>query len=308
MRTSTETHRGRINAPVTRATAWWLQALERRAATMYDHEEALFVPVRFASEAERVACGGFLNAALVAEHSGSSQAARLAADVRSWDRELAECLRLYGAEEGWHHDLLQRFLRHIGCEVRPIRGVTRLFYDAYAQARELETIMLTNLMFEVIGSTTYRLALGRIGEQGAVRRMLTILARDESFHVPLNVHFMREMLRQRKRVAGASRWHMTRLRATYQLVFWLLIASAAASRPVAQPFDHLTFRQLARAYAENLARLFLREDDLPFAPPALVLRLFGLARAQLLDGDDLLSASAAAASADRDSVVVTALR
>ena len=73
-------------------------------------------------------------------------------------------MALYGAEEGWHHDLLQRFLRHIGCPVRPIRGVSRLFFDAYQKARELETIMLTNLMFEVIGSTTYRLALLRVEE------------------------------------------------------------------------------------------------------------------------------------------------
>jgi hypothetical protein len=303
MRTSTGTHRGQIGAAVNRSTAWWLQALERRAATMYDHEAALFVPVSFASEAERVACGGFFNAALVAERSGASQAARLADEVRGWDRELAECLRLYGAEEGWHHDLLQRFLRHIGCEVRPIRGVTRLFFDTYARARELESIMLTNLMFEVIGSTTYRLALGRVAELPAVRSMLTILARDESFHVPLNVHFIREMLRHR----GPSRLRMARLRLTYHAVFWLLIASAAASRPVAQRFDHIALRELARAYAENLARLFLREADLRFAPPALALRLFGLDRRALLDGDDVLSAAAAEASADRANVVVSAL-
>jgi hypothetical protein len=303
MLTSTETHRGRIGAPVTRSTAWWRKALERRAATMYDHEEALFVPITFASEAERIACGGFFNAALVAERSGSSQAERLAADVRSWDPDLAECLRLYGAEEGWHHGLLERFLRHIGCEVRPIRGVTRLFYDTYARARELESIMLTNLMFEVIGSTTYRIALGRVTQQSGVRRMLTILARDESFHVPLNVHFIREMLRHR----GPSRMRMVRMRAIYHVVFWLLIASAAASRPVAEPFDHISFAELARAYAENLARLFLREDDLRFSPPALALRLFGLSRAALFDGEDVLSAAAAEASADRDNVVVTPL-
>ena len=300
---TSEKRRGRIGAPVTRPTAWWLQALQRRAATMYDHEESLFVPVRFQSDEERHACGGFFNAALVAEMSGSSQAGRLADQVRAWDPELAECLRLYGAEEGWHHDLLQRFLGHIGCEVRPIRGVSAMFYGAYQKARELETIMLTNLMFEVIGSTTYRLALGRVTDEPAVRRMLTILARDESFHVPLNVHFIRQMLGHR----GPSRWRMARLRATHHAVFWLLVASAAASRPVAQRFDHITFRELARAYAENLARLFLREEDLPFSPPKLALTLFGLDERALLAGEDLLSASAAEASAERSNVVVTAL-
>jgi hypothetical protein len=303
MLTSSDTHRGRIGASVTRSTAWWLQALKRRAETMYDHEEELFVPIAFASDAERIACGGFFNAALVAEHSGASQAERLAAEVRGWDPDLAECLRLYGAEEGWHRGLVERFLRHIGCEVRPIRGVTGLFFNAYAHARELETIMLTNLMFEVIGSTTYRIALGRVAPQAGIHRMLTILARDESFHVPLNVHFIREMLRHR----GPSRWRMARLRAIYEVVFWLLIVSAAASRPVAQPFDHISFRELARAYAENLARLFLREADLRFSPPRLALRLFGLRPGALLQGEDILSAAAAEASADRQSVVVTAL-
>jgi hypothetical protein len=303
MLTSRKTRRGRIGASVTRPTAWWLQALQRRAETMYAHEEDLFVPVAFTSDAERIACGGFFNAALVAEHSGASQAERLAAEVRSWDPQLAECLRLYGAEEGWHRGLLQRFLGHIGCEVRPIRGVTRMFYDAYAGARDLETIMLTNLMFEVIGSTTYRLALGRVAPVAGVHRMLTILARDESFHVPLNVHFIREMLRHR----GPSRWRMARLRAVYQVVFWLLIVSAAASRPVARPFDHISFRELSRAYAENLARLFLRESDLRFSPPSLALRLFGLRAGTLLQGEDILSAGAAEASANRQNVVVTAL-
>lgn len=103
--TTTEIIRGRIGAPVTRSTGWWLQALRRRAATMYDHDDdKLFAPVSFASDEERHACGGFFNAALVAERSGAAQAERLADEVRRWDPELAECLRLYGAEEGWHHD------------------------------------------------------------------------------------------------------------------------------------------------------------------------------------------------------------
>jgi hypothetical protein len=301
---NTESRRGRIGTPVHRPTEWWLQALRRRAKTMYDHDDELLgAPVRFESASERDACGGFFNAALVAEHSGATQAERLADNVEKWDPELAECLRLYGAEEAWHRSLLEKFLGHIGCQVRPIRGVTGAFYGTYQRATELESIMLTNLMFEVIGSTTYRLALGRAATQPGVARMLTILARDESFHVPLNVHFIREMLRHR----GPSRWRMARLHVLYHTVFWLLIASSAASRPVAQRFDHISFRDLSRAYAENLARLFLREADLHFSPPKLALRLFGLDPKTLLEGDDILSAAAAEASANRDNVVVTAL-
>jgi hypothetical protein len=301
---TTRPHLGRIGSPVTRPTAWWLDALRRRQRTMYQHEENLFGPISFASEAERNACGGFFNAALRAEESGASQASRLAAEVRSWDPELAECLELYGAEEAWHRDLVERFLGHIGCEIRPIRGVTRIFFNAYANARELETIMLTNLMFEVIGSTTYRLALGRTSPALVpVRRMLTILARDESFHVPLNVHFIRAMLQHRR----PSRRRTVRLHAVYHVAFWLLVASAAASRPVARPFDKISFPELSHAYVENLARLFLRESDLRFAPPALALRWFGLRRPDLLAGDDVLSAMAAEKSADRENVVVTAL-
>jgi hypothetical protein len=299
----TKSRRGRIGAPITRPTEWWLDALRRRQQTMYDHEEELFVPIKFASDAERHACGGFFNAALRAEESGAGQAERLAAEVRGWHPKLAECLTLYGAEEAWHRDLVERFLKHIGCEVRPIGGVTKLFFDTYARARDLETIMLTNLMFEVIGSTTYRIALGRAAHETGVRRMLTILARDESFHVPLNVHFIRAMLQH----LGLSRWRMAKLHAVYHTVFWLLIASSAASRPVAQPFDHITFAELSRAYAENLGRLFMREADLRFAPPALALRLFGLNRDALLDGEDVLSAAAAERSADRENVVVTSL-
>jgi hypothetical protein len=270
---------------------------------MYDHDDQLVSPVRFASDEERRACVAFFNAALRAEESGASQAERLADEVRSWDRDLAECLVLYGAEEAWHRSLLERFLANIGGEIRPLRGLTGLFYNSYAKARDLETIMLTNVMFEVIGSTTYRIALGRV-KQPAVHRMLTILARDESFHVPLNVHFIREMLQHRTR-SGAQR---LKLEATYHLVFWLLIASSAASRRVAGRFDGIPFQVLARAYAENLGRLFLHESDLQFSPPRLALRLFGLRRSALLEGENVLSAAGAEAAARREDVKITALQ
>lgn len=302
MMTSKSSRRGRIGAPVTRPTSWWLETLRKRKESMYDDDHELTQPVSFASDEERRACIAFFNAALRAEESGSSQAERLADEVRSWDPELAECLILYGAEEAWHRSLLEKFLANIGGEIKPLGGLTGLFYNSYAKARDLETIMLTNVMFEVIGSTTYRIALGRV-KQPVVRRMLTILARDESFHVPLNVHFIREMLSHRTR-SSAQR---LKLEAVYHVVFWLLLASSAASRRVAKAFDGIPFSELSRAYAENLGRLFLHESDLDFSPPKLALRLFGLSPSGLLSGENILSAEAAAASARRADVKVTAL-
>jgi hypothetical protein len=295
--------RGRIGPPVARPTRWWLETLRKRRDTMYDDEPNLDEPVEFASDEERRACVAFFNAALRAEESGSSQAERLADEVGRWDPELAECLSLYGAEEGWHRGLIERFLTNIGGEIRPLRGLTGLFYKSYARAQDLETIMLTNVMFEVIGSTTYRIALGRV-KHPTVRRMLTILARDESFHVPLNVHFIREMLSHRER-SVAKRW---KLKAIHRVVFWLLLASAAASRRVARTFDGISFTELAGAYAENLGRLFLHEADLRFSPPWLALRLFGLQPGELLAGDNILSAAAAESAARRSDVQVTALK
>jgi hypothetical protein len=302
MNDSKPRRRGRIGAPVVRPTSWWLETLRKRKETMYEDEPDLDGPIEFASDEERHACVRFFNAALRAEESGSSQAGRLADEVQKWDPALAECLVLYGEEEAWHRSLLERFLKNLGGEIRPLRGLTGVFYRSYASARDLETIMLTNVMFEVIGSTTYRIALGRV-QQPVVRRMLTILARDESFHVPLNVHFIREMLRHREPTLLA-RW---KLKAVHRLVFWMLLGSAAASRRVAKAFDRMSFGELARAYAENLGRLFLHEADLRFTPPWLALRLFGLAPAALLDGENLLSAAAAEAAARRSDVRVTAL-
>jgi hypothetical protein len=297
-----DARRGRIGAAVARPTSWWLATLRRRAENMYAHDNDPLPPVVFSSDAERLACISFFTAAPRAEESGSSQAGRLADDVRPWDPELAECLTLYGNEEQWHRGLVERLLAHLGASVQPLGGLTKILYNSYARARDLETIMLTNLMFEVIGSTTYRIALGRVA-QPALRRMLTILARDESFHVPLNVHFIREMQRHR----GPSLYRKAKLQAIYRLVFWTLIASSAASRRVAQPFDAITFAELSRAYAENLSRLFLHEADLRFTPPPLALKLFKLRRDELLAGDDLLSAAAAEAAADRDQVHIGAL-
>ncbi len=276
--------------------------LRRRAARMYEEELDLSTPIAWESDEEQRAAIAFFNAAFRAEESGLTQAHALADEVSRWDPELAECLRLYGDEEGWHRELLTKFLAYIGGEVRPMGRVTGTFYRLYGRAKRVETIVLTNLMFETIGSTTYRLAL-REARHPAVRQMLTILTRDESFHVPLNVHFLREALR---RSPASSR---LKLRAIHTALFAALLASAAASRRRALAFDRIPFRTLAGAYAEHLGRLFVHEADLDFDPPELLLRLFGHSRRALASSEDLSATSvlSAEAAADRERVVVTAL-
>jgi hypothetical protein len=276
--------------------------LRRRAERMYDERLPLDEPIVWSSEAERQAAIAFFNAAFRAEESGLMQAHALADEVAGWDPDLAEVLRLYGNEEGWHRELLTSFLEYIGGEVRPMGRVTGTFYKLYGLAKRVETVVLVNLMFETIGSTTYRLALRR-AKHPAVRRMLTILTRDESFHVPLNVHFLREAL---TRASAGSR---VRLQVIHHLLFAALLGSAVASRRRAELFDGIPLGELARAYADHLGRLFCHESDLDLAPPTLLLRLFGLRTKDLESAEDLSAASveAAEAAADRDQVVVSAL-
>jgi hypothetical protein len=276
--------------------------LKRRAERMYEEKLDLREPIPWESETERLAAIAFFNAAFRAEESGLRQAHELADEVAAYDPDLAEVLRLYGNEEGWHRELLTEFLAYIGGEVKPMGRVTGTFYKVYARAKRMETIVLTNLMFETIGSTTYRLAL-RHAKHPSVRQMLTILTRDESFHVPLNVHFLRETL---KRTPASAR---PRMRFIYHLLYVTLLLSSYASRRRAEAFDHIPFRVLSKAYAEHLARLFLHESDLDLRPPEIVLRLFGLRSADLAKGgdDSVVSVRAAEAAVDRERVVVNAL-
>jgi hypothetical protein len=256
-------------------------------------------PIAFSSGEEREAAIAFFNAAFRAEESGLRQAHELAEEVENDDPELAECLRLYGDEEGWHRQLLTQFLAWLGGDVRPMGPTTGTFYRIYARAKRMESIVLVNLMFETIGSTTYRLALRR-ATHPAVRQMLTILTRDESFHVPLNVHFLRQALaRQRPSLIARMR-----LRSLYHGTFLALVASTAASRRRAERFDRIPLRVLGRAYAEELARLFLEEDDLGLAPSALLLRAFSLERRDLLRSASPVSLEAAERAAERENVVV----
>lgn len=295
-----------VETRVPRDTSFWLAMLRRRKERMYEEKLDFSSPIVWQSEAEREACVAFFNAAFRAEESGLTQAHVLADDLEARDPELAECLRLYGDEEGWHRELLTEFLAHIGGEVRPMGPTTRTFYKLYGRAKRIDTIVLTNLMFETIGSTTYRLALRHVRQDptfATVRHMLTILTRDESFHVPLNVHFLREC--QRHGLSSDPR----RQQALYDVLFGALLASAYASRRRAKAFDHIPFRTLAKAYAEHLGRLFLHESDLRFSPPTSLLWLFGLTKSGLMrDGHpSVVSVEAAEAAVDRDQVTVDAL-
>jgi hypothetical protein len=272
--------------------------LRKRRERMADEKLDLSRRIEFASREERVAAVAFFNAALRAEESGLRQAAALSEDTARWDPDLAECLKLYGEEEGWHRGLLKEFLAWIGGEVRPMGRTTRTFYRLYARAERMETIVLVNLMFETIGSTTYRLAL-RQATHPAVRQMLTILTRDESFHVPLNVHFLRQAL---ARAPGAR----PRLRAVYHATFLALVASTVPSRNRAERFDGIPRRVLSQAYAAELARLFLEEGDLGVRPSGLLLRAFGLDREGLLRAPSTVSVEAAERAAEREGVVVEA--
>ena len=291
-----------IGIPTQRPTSWWLETLHKRAERMYDEHLDVSKPVVFESEEERRACIKFFNAAYRAEESGKAGALKLADEVRAWDPDLAECLVLYGNEEGWHRELLDEFLAHIGAGVTPMGRMTKTFYDVYAKAERMESIMLTNLMFETIGATTYRLSLRRV-KQPLVRQVLTILTRDESFHVPLNVHFIREILKHHPERSRA------RLKAIYQMVFHSLILLSFGSRKVAQEFDQVTWKELTSAYVENLGRLFVNEPDLDFAPPRHLLAAFGMSRNGLRNtgGIDPIGVAAAEAAARREDVAVTPL-
>jgi len=282
-----------------RPTSWWLETLRKRRARMHGEALDLSRPIAFDSPEDRRAAVAFFNAAFRAEESGLRQAHELAGEVGRWDPELAECLALYGDEEGWHRQLLTQFLGWLGGEVRPMGPTTRTFYRLYGRAKRMESIVLVNLMFETIGSATYRLAL-RKAAHPTVRHMLTILTRDESFHVPLNVHFLRQAL---SRAPDAR----PRLRALYHATFLGLVASTAPSRRRAERFDRIPRRQLARAYAEQLARLFLDEEDLGIAPSPLLLRAFRLDRTTLLRAPSPVTLEAAERAADREDVAVTAL-
>ncbi len=288
-----------MTTPADRPTAWWLATLRRRAEARTDDALNLTDAVVFAGENERRAALKFFNAAYRAEESGITQAHALAERLLPSDPELAEAFRLYGDEEGWHRHLLIEFLAHLGGSVQPMGRVTTLLYRLYGRAERMDTILLANLMFETIGSTTYRMTLGRIDEP-SLRAMLTILTRDEAFHVPLNVHFMKRALEQ------SSRGSVLRLRIVFVLVFVALVCLPLASRPKSRAFDRLDTLELSRAYARELSRVFTRESGLPLSPPAWLVALLGVDRERIrrAEGPAVTSIAAAERAAERERVDV----
>jgi len=287
--------------PRQRPTSWWLGVLRRRSERQAEEHLDVSGAANWESETERLAALRFFNAAFRAEESGLRQAHELSDEVRAFDPELADVLKLYGDEEGWHQQLLTQFLGAMGGRIEPMGRVTRTFYGLYGRATRMETIVLTNLMFETIGSTTYRMALRNV-RQPFARQMLTILTRDESFHVPLNVHFLRKVL------ARTSPVERFRLRLLYRVLFVSLVLLPLASRPKAQAFDRLSTLELARGYARMLSGLFEREPDLGFSPPRLLLFALGIRRAEL-DDEALAATSVESAerAAQRENVQVTSL-
>jgi hypothetical protein len=165
----------------------------------------------------------------------------------------------------------------------------------------MDTIVLTNLMFETIGATTYRIALRTARPQPAITQMLTILTRDESFHVPLNAHFLRRVLAREPARARA------RARALYHVLLAALVASAAASRRRALGFDRIPFSLLSRSYAQALTRLFAQAPDLGIDPMPGLIPLLRATGSWASTGEDPLSIKAAEAAVERENVVVTAL-
>ncbi len=109
----------RVAAVADRPSSWWKGVLERRALRMQGEYLDLSQPIDFSSEVERRGSLKFFNAAFRAEESGLRQAHELATEVGAWDADLAEVLRLYGNEEGWHQELIASYLTHLGGDVQP---------------------------------------------------------------------------------------------------------------------------------------------------------------------------------------------
>ncbi len=254
-----------------RSTSFWLRALRaRRARIDAGGTEPLVGTLEWQNPELRRAASKFFNAAFRAEQSGLKKAHELADLVRAEDPELAEVLVLYGDEEGWHEELLTHFLPHIGADIEPMGRITSLFYKAYGKATRIDTIVLTNLLFETLGATTYRMTLPKM-EEPAIRKMLSILSRDESFHVPLNIHLLEKM---------SSKHPLARLRLKVQCAFLVstMVLLPWASRPKTGAFDGLGALELSRAYAENMDRALRRAKGLGLGVPWVVRRALGVSR------------------------------
>jgi hypothetical protein len=139
-------------------------------------------------------------------------------------------------------------------------------------------------------------------EHPAVKAMLTILTRDEAFHVPLNVHFVRRALE------GKSALTRARLGVVFHVVFAALVALPIRSRPKTGAFDRLGKKELARGYARELARVFRGDPGIKLEPPRWIERVLGLTeKDRELEGPAITSNEAVDRAAERDRVQVTAL-
>jgi hypothetical protein len=273
--------------PRPKTTRFWLESLVRRRPRVEGHAPYPHEQLTFESEAERKAAIRFFNAAIRAEESGSTKAYELADRLGEEDPELGQVLRLYGDEERWHQDLLNEFLPLLGGQVTRMGRVTRAFYGLYGMARAVDTILLTNLMFETIGATTYRLALHTVQHPSA-RAMLSTLARDEAFHVPLNIHFLRHSFERREPESrereGRSPVHSAQVSLKTKFLFHLLWASLLllpwASRPKAQAFDKIEALRLSIAYHESLTRVFQGAPELGLIAPRWPVPLFKWAKSR----------------------------
>src|SRR6476620_3652676 len=122
-----------------RQTSFWLRLLKQRRERMHDEDLDLSQPIVWEDADEQRSAIAFFNAAFRAEESGLRQAHEIDADVEARDPELAEALRLYGDEEGWHRELLTKFIAYLGGEIRPMGPTTSTFYKLYARAERHET-------------------------------------------------------------------------------------------------------------------------------------------------------------------------
>ncbi len=200
---------------------------------MYDEKLEPESAIEFSSEEERRAALKFFNAAFRAEESGLRQAHELSDEVRSWDPELAEVLKLYGDEEGWHRELLTGFLTRLGGGVQPMgRGHAAPLSSlrarrAHGNHRAHEPDVRDDRLHDVPPRAPQRARAARAADAHHPPR-------DESFHVPLNVHFLRRVL------ARTDAKRRRRLRSIHRLLFVSLVALPLASRPKARAFDGLS--------------------------------------------------------------------
>ena len=196
----------------------------------------------------------FFNAAFRAE-GRVSPGPRAGGRGRHWDPELSEVLRLYGTKRAGTASCSPFLTDSAGSgangarDAHPLRGVRA--------AKRMDTIVLTNLMFETIGSTTYRRARQRLPAGGAPHAH--DLTRDEPFTSHSTCICLRRVLERDPSCSSIA--------ATLLVVFASLVLFAFGQPPKAS-LDRIETRALIRRYALELAAV--RSLARPrLAPPGL---------------------------------------